>query len=155
MSRILRTALIAAAVLAPAAAAAHPLLVAGTVVPGVPTPETEIRSVLGFWDRARAQHDVRVLDHILAPEFAAITTAGTALGRTALLATGAPERGARMIEREALAIAIEGDRATATSRLIRIGTPRGPETADVTTETLTLRRSGDRWLIASSVSARP
>ena len=155
MSLILRTALIAAAAFAPAPAAAHPLLVAGTVVPGVPTPETEIRSIIGFWDRARAQHDVRVLDRILAPEFTAATPSGARLDRAALLASGAPERGARMIEREGLAIAIQGDRATAVSRLIRIGTPRGAETADVATETLALRRSGDSWLIVSSASARP
>ncbi|HEX8655019.1 MAG TPA: nuclear transport factor 2 family protein [Allosphingosinicella sp.] len=152
MVRPLHLAAAVAAGFAPVAAAAHPLLAAATVVPGVPTPETEIRSVLGFWDRARAQHDVRVLDRLLAPEFAAITAAGAPLGRAALLAGGAPERGARMIEREGLAVAIDGDRATATSRLVRIGTPRGAETAEVTRETLTLRREGETWLIVRSVS---
>lgn len=155
MSGILRTALIASAALAPVAAAPHPLLVAGTVVPGVPTPETEIRSVLGFWDRARAQHDVRVLDRILAPEFAAVTAAGARLDRAALLEAGAPELGARMIERENLVIHLDGSSATATSRVVRIGTPRGDETADVTSETLILRRDGESWLIVSSASAQP
>ncbi|HEX8366532.1 MAG TPA: nuclear transport factor 2 family protein [Allosphingosinicella sp.] len=155
MARSLRFVLLAAtAGLAPAATVAQPMLFAGTVVPGVPTPETEIRSVLGFWDRARAQHDAGILDRILAPEFAAVTAAGTPLGRQALLAGGAPERGARMIDREGLVIAIDGDRATAASRVIRIGTPCGAETADVTIETLTLRREGGTWLIVRSVSDR-
>ena len=155
MARPLHLVLLAAAAgLAPAATVAQPILFAATIVPGVPTPETEIRSVLGFWDRARAQHDVGVLDRILAPEFAAIGAAGAPLSRAALLAQGAPERGARMIDREGLVIAIDGDRATAASRVIRIGTPRGDETAEFTTETLTLRRQGDTWLIVRSVSDR-
>jgi ketosteroid isomerase-like protein len=138
-----------------AAGAAHPLLVAGTVVPGVPTPETEVRSVLGFWDRARARHDAAVLARITAVDFAATTADGAALTRSALLAGAAPEAGARMILRDDLAVRIDGDAATATARLTRIGTPRGPETADVTLETVALRRSGDSWLIVSVEAKRP
>ena len=153
MPRLLAVSLFAAAAAIPAAAAAYPLFVAGTVVPGVPSAETEIRSVLGFFDRARAQHDAGVLDRILAPEFEAVTSAGARLGRSAFLRSGAPERGARMIEREELVVQVEGSRATATSRLIRIGTRRGPETADFARETLLLRRTGERWLIVSAAAA--
>jgi len=142
------------ALLAPAAAVAHPLLVAGTVVPGVPTPETEIRSVLGFFDRARAQQDVGVLARITAEDFAAATADGVRLDRAALLAGAAPEAGARMIVRDDLAVKVSQDSASATARVTRIGTPRGPETSEVTRETVELRRSGDAWLIVGVRSDR-
>src|SRR3712207_4605494 len=85
-----------------AALAATP--VAADVVPGTPTPETEIRNVLGRWDRARAQHDVAVLAELLDEAFVAAGTGGEQLSRADLLAGRAPERGARLITRDDLRV---------------------------------------------------
>lgn len=133
-----------------AAAPAPPL--SATVIPGKPTAETEIASVLGRWDRARAQGDVRVLAEVMAKDFTATWLDGGRLSRADILAGKAPEAGARLIYREDIAVAVAGDTATFTSRVIRIGTVRGPDRADVTRETVSLRRFGDAWRLVSSRS---
>lgn len=125
---------------------------AADVVPGEPSSETEIANVLGRWDRARAQRDARVLAELMAEDFAATWTGGGRLGRADILAGRAPEAGARLIYREDIAVTVAGGNAVFTSRVIRIATARGPDRADITRETVTLRREGESWRLVSSRS---
>jgi ketosteroid isomerase-like protein len=127
---------------------------AADVVPGIPSAETEIAGVLGRWDRARAQSDARVLAELMAADFAATWAEGGRLGRADIIAGRAPEAGARLIYREDIHVAVAGGDAVFTSRVIRIGTASGPDRAEVTRETVTLRREGDTWRLVSS-RARP
>jgi ketosteroid isomerase-like protein len=143
----LLAALAFAALLAAAPAAAD-------VVPGVPSAETEIASVLGRWDRARAQRDARVLAEIMAEDFAATWAEGGRLTRADILAGRAPEAGARLIYREDIAVTVAGGSATFTSRVIRIGTALGPDRAEISRETVTLRRERDRWRLVGSRARR-
>ena len=140
--------------LAALAAAAPAVPSAATVVPGVPSAETDIASALGRWDRARAQDDRRVLAEVMAEDFTATWLEGGRLTRADILAGRAPEAGARLIFREDILIQVSGRTATATTKVIRIGTAAGPERGEVTRETLTLRREGDRWRLVTSRSAR-
>lgn len=144
-------------ILAALASVAPALPAAATTVPGEPTAETEIADVLGRWDRARAQRDRRVLAELMAEDFTATRNGGARLTRADILAGKSPEAGARLIYREDIAFAVAGDRATVTSRVIRIGTARGPDLADVSRETAELRRSDGRWRLAGtrSIPARP
>lgn len=146
----MRLALLLLALAAPLAATPA----AADIVPGVPSAETEIAGILGRWDRARAQSDERVLAEIMAEDFAATWAGGGRLGRADILAGRAPEAGARLIYREDIHVAVAGRSAVFTSRVIRIGTALGPDRAEVTRETVTLRREGESWRLVSS-RARP
>jgi ketosteroid isomerase-like protein len=144
-----------------------PLLLLATLAtvpatsPAVPIPaavisapanaETDIASVLGRWDKARAQRDVRTLRAIMAKEFIATSPEGR-LTREDILAGRAPEAGARLIYREDIAVAVAGDTATFTSRVIRIGTARGSDQPEITRETIRLYRHRDVWRLLSSRS---
>lgn len=139
--------------LAALAAALPPLPAAATVAPGTPSSETDIANVLGRWDRARAQRDSRVLDEVMASDFTARWSDGVRLSRADILAGRAPEAGARLIYREDIAVAVNGDRAVFTSRVIRIGTALGDDRGEVTRETVTLRRAAGTWRLATSVSS--
>jgi ketosteroid isomerase-like protein len=151
MRYLLRPALLLAA-LAGAAAPVAPL--AADVVPGIPSAEVEIGGVLGRWDRARAQHDERVLDEILASDFVATGPAsGSRLTRADILAGRALENGARLAVRERLDVRLSGDTATAHSLVNWIGTRQDPTGGRMISETVTLRREGDRWLLVGSRSA--
>jgi hypothetical protein len=126
---------------------------AADVVPGTPTAETEIRNVLGRWDRARAQHDLRVLAEILDSRFVANEPAGERIGRDEVLAGCAPGRGARLITRDGLEIVLRGATATARARVTTIGTPAGPSVGEVTDELAVLVREGTAWRLLSTRSA--
>jgi glutathione S-transferase len=122
------------------------------VIPGPASVETDIASVLGRWDRARAQRDVRVLREVMANEFTASWVEGGRLTRADILAGRAPEAGARLIYREDIAVEVAGDTAIFTSRVIRIGTARGSDQAEVSRETVRLHHDGDKWRLLSSHS---
>lgn len=128
--------------------------VAADVVPGEPSAETEIANVLGRWDRARAQRDARVLAELMAEEFAATWAGGGRLTRADILAGRAPEAGARLIYREDIAVTVAGGHAVFTSRVIRIATALGPDRAEITRETVSLRREGGSWRLASARAER-
>ena len=141
-----------ALLIAAAAAAVVPAPpAAADVVPGTPTAETEIRNVLGRWDRARAQHDGRVLGEIMAEDFTARTADGESLDRADILAGRAPERGARMIFRDDLQIVVSGGRATTRSLATRVGTARSADEGVTTRETLVLRAGDGGWQLVSSL----
>jgi hypothetical protein len=142
-----------ALLLAALAAVLPPVPAAATVVPGTPSPEVDIAGVLGRWDRARAQRDARVLDEVMASDFTARWSDGVHLTRADILAGRSREAGARLIYREDIAVAVNGDRAVFTSRVIRIGTALGADRGEVTLETVTLRRAAGSWRLATSVSA--
>lgn len=139
--------------LAALAAAAPTLPAAATVMPGTPSAEVDIESVLGRWDRARAQSDRRVLAEVMAKDFTSTSVGGDRLTRADILAGRAPEAGARLIYREDIVIRVAGRRATATTKVIRIGTKAASDRAEVSRETLTLRREGDTWRLVTSRSA--
>ncbi|HEX9932203.1 MAG TPA: nuclear transport factor 2 family protein [Allosphingosinicella sp.] len=148
--------LAAAALVMPAAAPAalHPLLGATVVVGPPPKEETVVAQLLGMWDRARAQHDARYLNRLVAEDFTAVTAAGERLDRHALLTRGTPERGASMVTSEDVKVSVAGDTATATAKVTSVIAERGI----VTLETLTFRRDPDPsnpgagWRILRSVS---
>jgi hypothetical protein len=135
-----------------ALACAAPLPVLATVVPGVPSAETEVAGVLGRWDRARAQHDPRVLAEVMAKDFVATWAEGARLTRSDILAGKAPEKGARLIYRDEIDIQVAGDRASARTRVVRVGTAGGADRGEITRETVVLRRSRGAWLLVASRS---